>query len=162
VVQTAMHRATECFVVDRPSARDAAALPYPRLGWWHCVRVVVDALALPLPWWPTPWGLRCALVRARCACKAMGDAALENPMRAPKAPAPSPEERELVQLQTDQLRLQKAQMVKEDERVTREEAEGRVRTERSLADRQANRVGSRSLLSGDFTGFVRGGDLRPR
>jgi hypothetical protein len=73
-------------------------------------------------------------------------------MKSPKMPGPSPEETRLKELQLKELETRTAQVDKEDARQKREKAS-------TLASITAGRAGARSLLSGDWSGYSRGGDL---
>lgn len=73
-------------------------------------------------------------------------------IKAPKVPAPSQEELQAQQQQREEIARQQQQVREDEQRIAAE----REREERLRA---ANRVGARSLLSGDWQGFRRGGDL---
>jgi len=76
-------------------------------------------------------------------------------MKAPRLPGPSPEELEMQRIQKEELERQR-QMAEE------QSAQLRMEKQRTEMLRAANRVGIRSLLSGDWQGFRRGGDLGAR
>lgn len=76
-------------------------------------------------------------------------------MKTPKMKGPSQEELEATRLQNEQLQKRNAQL-------DAEEAQRRADTERQMRALANNRVGIRSLLSGDWSGFQRGGDLGAR
>ncbi|MBW8268293.1 hypothetical protein [Caldovatus aquaticus] len=73
-------------------------------------------------------------------------------IKAPRMPAPSQEELQAQQEQRAELERQRRLAAEEEARLAAER-------EREEQLRAANRVGARSLLSGDWQGFRRGGDL---
>lgn len=76
-------------------------------------------------------------------------------MKSASMKGPSAEELEATRLQNEQLTKRNTQLDQED-------AARKAETERQTQQIQQNRVGMRSLLSGDWSGFSRGGDLGPK
>lgn len=70
-------------------------------------------------------------------------------------PGPSAEETELKQLQLEEARKRNAQLGEQDKTQKAEAAA-------LAASTQSGRVGRGSLLTGDWNGFQRGGDLTAR
>lgn len=76
-------------------------------------------------------------------------------MKSPKMPGPSAAE---IQAQQDQAEL----IAKQKSQLDAEEKARKAEQERSVAAIAGNRVGVRSLLSNDWGGFARSGDLGAR
>lgn len=67
MVERARRRATLVLEVDTVPGQRVHSRPWPVLGWWHCVRLVVDVMGVRIPWWPTPYGFARALLAAEGA-----------------------------------------------------------------------------------------------
>lgn len=76
-------------------------------------------------------------------------------MKSPSMPAPSAQETEAKDMQLKLLAKQNAQL-------DLDEANRKAKTERDTAAIAGGKMGMRSLLSNDWTGFQRGGDLGGR
>ncbi len=76
-------------------------------------------------------------------------------MKSPKAPTPS-------QAELDGQAQQAAMLKKQNDLLDQQEAQRRADTEENLKALSGNRVGMRSLLTGGWSGFTRGGDLGGR
>ncbi len=76
-------------------------------------------------------------------------------MKSPKMQGPSQEELDL-------QASQRAEMDKRNRQLAADEAKSRADKEADQRAAAAGKVGIRSLMSGDWAGFRRGGDLTPQ